>query len=390
MDFENFHCLGETSVEEFLADYWQKKPLLIRNAFPNIESPITAEELAGLACEQNVNSRIVIEKHAKKPWQLEFGPFDEERFSNLPESHWSLLVSDVEKHLPEAKSLVKPFRFIPDWRIDDLMISYAPSGGSVGAHTDAYDVFLLQLSGQRLWQISESFNDEILNDTDLCILKNFSAEQEWLLNPGDMLYLPPNVAHHGVAQPSSDTDDNQSHCMTASIGFRAPSLQTISSDYIQYLNENKPSSVRYQDINPTLPEHHAEISEETVTHFIHYIKQGLIIERDDVRRWLGQYCSDNKAFEENANEQTDYSYEQLANSAKHTVLQVSPFSHFLFNQTDMQTLLFVDGESFEVSNAFAKLICSDEIIEFQKLEKIMNDNEKSILLYLINNGSLAC
>ncbi len=178
MDIKKFrslygHCLGETSIEDFLKLYWQKKPLLIRNAFNDIKSPISAEELAGLACEDHVNARLVLAEDGDKPWQVEFGPFDESRFSTLPESNWSLLVSDVEKHLPETQALLKPFRFIPDWRIDDLMISYAPHGGSVGAHTDAYDVFLLQLSGQRLWQISENFSNEIIPDTDLCILQEF-------------------------------------------------------------------------------------------------------------------------------------------------------------------------------------------------------------------------
>ncbi|MBE9564808.1 MAG: cupin domain-containing protein, partial [Proteobacteria bacterium] len=162
------HCLGEISVDDFLKDYWQKKPLLIRNAFSDMRSLISADELAGLACEQHINSRIVLEKSGDRNWQVEHGPFDESRFSELPETHWSLLVSDVEKHVPETKSLLKAFRFIPDWRVDDLMVSYAPTGGSVGAHTDAYDVFLIQLSGQRLWKISEHYPEEILNDTDLC------------------------------------------------------------------------------------------------------------------------------------------------------------------------------------------------------------------------------
>ncbi len=162
---EDLPCLGETSIEDFLALYWQKKPLLIRNAFADLQSPITANELAGLACEDHVNARLVFAEGVDGPgsknkhWQVEFGPFDESRFSELPESNWSLLVSDVEKHLPETKTFLKKFHFIPDWRVDDLMISYAPPGGSVGPHTDAYDVFLIQLNGQRLWQIYENYNE---------------------------------------------------------------------------------------------------------------------------------------------------------------------------------------------------------------------------------------
>lgn len=388
MSSKKFSCLGETSVETFLEKYWQKKPLLIRNAFANMQSPITADELAGLACEEHVNARLVIEKHGDKSWQVEFGPFEEQRFSELPESHWSLLVSDVEKHLPETKSLVDAFRFIPDWRIDDLMVSYAPAGGSVGAHTDAYDVFLLQLSGQRLWKISEHFTDDILSDTDLCILKNFTAEQEWLLNPGDMLYLPPNIAHHGIAQSSKDAQGNEINCMTASIGFRAPSLKTITSDYMQYLNDNVHSASRYRDKKPVLPEHHAEISEETVTHFIDYLKQGLTIEREQVKRWLGQYCSDNKAFEDTTDSQPAINFDQLTSIASREILIQSPYSQFLFSHTAEQSLLFVDGCSYEVSKAFAELICDHRKIDFQQLNPIMTNTDQKVFLTLYNNSAI--
>ena len=195
--------LKSEDVEIFLADYWQKNPLFIRKAFNDIASPLTPDELAGLACEADVNARLVLEhanNTANEPsWSVEYGPFEEARFSSLPESNWSLLVSDVEKHIDAAADLIGKFRFIPDWRIDDLMISYAPVGGSVGPHSDAYDVFLLQLQGQRQWHINHDFDKTPLENTELSILKNFTSDQQWTLNPGDMLYLPPNVAHHGIA-----------------------------------------------------------------------------------------------------------------------------------------------------------------------------------------------
>jgi len=344
------HCLGEISSEVFLKDYWQKKPLLVKAAFAGLRSPISAEELAGLACEENVNSRLVLEKDGDRPWQLEFGPFDEDRFSQLPETHWSLLVSDVEKHLPETRFLLKAFRFIPDWRVDDLMISYAPEGGSVGAHTDAYDVFLIQLSGKRLWKIAEQFDEETLEDVDLCILKNFTAEKEWFLEAGDMLYLPPNVAHHGIAQK----DD--AACLTASVGFRAPSLKTITSDFVNYLNENTHDEERYHDDAATLPAHHAEISDQTVSRFIEYLKQGLSIEHAQVKDWLGRYSSDNKTYEDLLISQSVTDYEELCSIATQSTLQQSPYSHFLFSKTETSALLFVNGERYDVSQAFAESI----------------------------------
>ncbi len=380
------HCLGETSTDEFLSQYWQKKPLLVRNAFPGLQSPLSAEELAGLACEEHVNARIVLQQQDDKQWQVEFGPFDESRFSQLPETGWSLLVSDVDRHLPETQSLLKPFRFIPDWRIDDLMISYAPTGGSVGAHTDAYDVFLIQLSGQRLWKISENFTNETLNDTDLCILKSFTAEQEWVLNPGDMLYLPPNVAHHGIAR-QDDSGTNQ-HCMTASVGFRAPSLKTMTSDYVHFINEHSDSTARYRDRNPQVSAHHAEITEATVKHFIEELKQGLTLDKEHVKRWLGQYCSDNKAFEDFANEPGDIDFDELKEIAEQTGLSQSPYSNFLFSKSGSGALLFVDGDSFEVSHAFAALLCQENEINWQQLNSIMTSGDKDILLALFNDGSI--
>jgi len=383
------HCLGEISSEDFLNIYWQKKPLLIRNAFDNIEPPLSAEELAGLACEEHVNARLVLAENNGKPWQVEFGPFDESRFSTLPKSNWSLLVSDIEKHLPETQAILKPFRFIPDWRIDDLMISYAPDGGSVGAHTDAYDVFLLQLSGKRLWQISEKFSNDITPDTDLRILKNFDAEQEWLLNPGDMLYLPPNVAHYGVAQSNSDTE----HCMTASIGFRAPSLATVSSEYIHYLiaTDHGHKNTRYTDNIKTVQTHHAEITDQTVAEFMDFLKQGLHIEPEQVKRWLGHYCSDNKAFDDDiepiSNEQT-LNYDTLISLASKSSLVQSPYSHFLFSKHKKEAILFVNGEAYNVSQKLAELICDDAEIDIKKLQNTAIESDKSTVALLFNSGAL--
>ncbi len=378
----NNNIFNDLSVEDFLDQYWQKKPLLIRNAFPGIQSPLTAEELAGLACEEDVNARLVLEKDGDYPWQAECGPFEESRFAQLPDSHWSLLISDVEKYLPETKSLVKPFRFLPDWRLDDLMISYAPTGGSVGPHVDDYDVFLIQLSGLRLWKISENFPNETIDDVDLRILKDFTAEQEWLCKPGDLLYLPPNVAHHGIAQ------DHKENCMTASVGFRAPSLKTMTSDYVNFLNENAHSATRFIDNFPVKPEHHAEISEDTVSQFIDYLKQGLSLKPELVKQWLGQYRSDNKGFEDFCNEQDEVAYDELSAIATASGLIQSPFSKFLFSYSGETTLLFVNGDSYKVSKAFAEQLCEDDVIDFQQLQQGMTANDKQVLLTLYNDGAV--
>jgi 50S ribosomal protein L16 3-hydroxylase len=393
ISYPDDNCLGEIGIDDFLNQYWQKKPLLIRNAFPNMQSPLSADELAGLACEEHVNSRIVLagsdsSAEVSENWQVEFGPFDEARFASLPDTNWSLLVSDVERHIPETKSLLSSFRFIPDWRIDDLMISYAPAGGSVGAHTDAYDVFLIQLNGQRLWKISEHFDKETLSDIDLCILKNFDAEQEWTLNAGDMLYLPPNVAHHGIAQPSHDDQGDEIHCMTASVGFRAPSVSTITSDYIHFKNEARNDDSRYRDISPTKPDHHAEISDKTVDNFVDYLRNELTIDHDEVKQWLGKFCSDNKAFEELTEKQLNVDFAEICQIASQSELIQSPYSNFLFSHSATASHLFVDGNCYEVSQIFAVTLCEDSTINFKRLIETISTSEKIILTRLFNDGSI--
>src|SRR5690554_6799721 len=187
--------LGELSIAEFLQDYWQKKPLLIRNAWPGFKPLLSAEELAGLSLEEVIESRLV-QEHGETPWQVRSGPFTESDYQALPDSHWTLLVQAVDQWIPEAADLLEHFRFIPSWRIDDLMISYAVNGGSVGPHYDQYDVFLLQAEGQREWRIGQMCSEQsaIVKGPKIRLLEQFDQTDSFVLNPGDMLYLPPKLA----------------------------------------------------------------------------------------------------------------------------------------------------------------------------------------------------
>lgn len=233
------HLLGELTTEQFLKDYWQKKPVLIRNAWPGFQPLLSAEELAGLSLEDSIETRIVQEK-GETPWQVRTGPFTEADYQALPESHWTLLVQAVDQWIPEAANLLEHFRFIPSWRIDDLMISYATDQGGVGPHYDQYDVFLLQAEGQREWRIGQLCDEDeaVVQGPKIRLLENFKETERWVLNPGDMLYLPPRLAHWGIAQ---------GECMTYSIGFRAPSLAELTlatgNDLLASLGED----ARFQD-----------------------------------------------------------------------------------------------------------------------------------------------
>ena len=212
---------GEAGADEFLQEYWQQKPLLIRQALPGYISAISPDELAGLALEEEVESRLVV--GGGNNWSLRHGPFTEQDFLDLPQQDWTLLVQAVDLWVPQVQQLLELFAFLPLWRLDDVMVSFACPGGSVGPHFDQYDVFLLQVAGTRRWQIGGQCDGStpLKADCQIRMLESFSSREEWLLEPGDMLYLPPGIAHWGVAE---------SECLTYSIGFRSPNIADLLAD----------------------------------------------------------------------------------------------------------------------------------------------------------------
>ncbi len=373
---------GDISVEAFLQQYWQKKPLLIRNAFPGIQSPLTADELAGLACEDDANSRLVFEQHEQGHWYVLHGPLHEDDFSDLPEKNWTLLVTDVEKHVPEAQQLIDRFRFIPDWRIDDLMISYAPEGGSVGPHTDAYDVFLIQTHGQRRWMVNTDFDDTCLEGTELRILEHFTAAEDWVLNPGDMLYLPPNIAHYGIAL---------NECMTCSVGFRAPSISNMVSEYAENLAADIDQSLRYEDPDLACQHNPAEISADALGRIKTIIAKHLTVDDDSLMRWFGEFSSESRSgIHPQPPEKTMATYDELAASlATESIIARSPAAKFLFAGKDETALLFVDGTCYATSQVFAKTLTEHREIDVQQLMASVNGQaDQRALLELYNCGCL--
>ncbi len=279
--------LGGLSPAEFLNEYWQKKPLVIREALPGFTSPLAPEELAGLALEEGVTSRLILEQGGEYPWQLKEGPFDEDDFLGLPETHWTVLVQEVDRLIPEVGALLEHFRFIPRWRIDDIMASYAPTHGNVGAHIDNYDVFLLQGLGQREWQFGHTpVEDEtIVPDRDVRMLADFTPDETVVLEPGDMLYLPPRIAHHGIA-----LDDR---CMTYSVGFRAPSHQRLISDFVSDMLETVDPDARYSDPDLSPANHPGAIRPEARERVRSILRQ-LTPDDDVIDRWFGRYITEPK------------------------------------------------------------------------------------------------
>ncbi|MEO1750165.1 cupin domain-containing protein [Thiofaba sp. EF100] len=360
--------LGGMPVETFLRDYWQKKPLLIRQAFPGFLAPVTPEELAGLACEEGIHSRMVLEEGGSKPWELRYGPFSEEDFARLPERGWSILVSDVEKAVPELMAIIEPFRFIPDWRIDDLMMSYAPPGGSVGAHVDQYDVFLLQAWGRRRWMIESTPRDDenaYIDGLDLRILREFNPDQSWDLEPGDMLYLPPGIPHHGVAL---------SECMTWSIGFRAPAHADIVGAVAEALVDRIPPKLRYSDPDLAPQGNPGEISAAALTKLTRLVREALTPDDAALQRILGEWLTERNLnlgglFPDNEPLNLDELREMLEDGA---VLRRVPAARLAFITQPGKVLFFMDGECVELSESgrgMVEMLCREQHVDAEAAAK---------------------
>jgi len=337
---------GDLTVEEFLSDYWQQKPLLIRNAFPNFEPVITSDELAGLSLEQEVESRLIQFKPDRSEYQLDCGPLNEETFANLPESDWTLLVQAVDHYSPEAKALLNAFNFIPNWRIDDLMISYATPGGGVGPHYDNYDVFLIQAEGTRRWELGgiESSQSPRLADAPVMILSEFKSQESFDLEPGDMLYLPPQVAHNGVAT-SED-------CVTYSAGFRAPSDAEILRTVSDHIGESLTSEERFSDAKRSVCLSPGEIDQASIDQITKRLTE-LLTNRDQLETALGSLFSEPK-YPDQAESLDPEGYQDWIQDAEEFGIEIAPNNR----------LLYLEGEQF-------KLFCNGERLTIDESEKAL-------------------
>lgn len=332
--------LGGLSATRFLSQFWQKKPLLVRNAIPDFKGVVQAPELLALSLRDDVEARLVCRRRGA--WHMRQGPFSRTQLARLPKSGWTLLVQGLNLELPEADALLRRFRFLPYARLDDVMVSYAVRGGGVGPHFDSYDVFLLQGPGRRRWSVGRQRDRRLDPGAPLKILRDFRPEKEWLLEPGDMLYLPPGWAHEGVALEPG---------FTYSIGFRAPSHQEVAREFLAFLQERVAFDGLYAHRGAGPARRAAEIPKRMVQQAA--VVAGKIRWRTrDVARFLGEYLSAPKPQIVFSRPRSPRSPASFAEGCRTRGLRLDLRTRMLFRERDF----FVNGERVEPAGRLRRVL----------------------------------
>lgn len=374
--------LGSMSDAHFLRRYWQREPLLVRGALQHVADLVDGDELAGLACEDAVDARLVIHDAGRDAWQCEDGPFDAHRFATLPARGWTLLVQAVDQHMPGVAALLERFAFLPRWRLDDVMVSYASDGGGVGPHFDHYDVFLIQARGARRWQIGQrcDAHSALRDHPRLKLLADFTPGVEHELHAGDMLYLPPGIAHQGTALGDE--------CITCSVGFRAPAHAELLQGAAAQLAAKLPEDARYRDSAPAIDADPYCIN-ETALRRLRAVWDALAPEHIDAALAHAFGCQlTEPRHPERIGEHTASTPERTTRrlSGRGSVrLAHDPASRFAYAPCGERALLFVDGEAYHTSAALARGVCHARIA----LRELRDEHDRALLLELLAQGSLS-
>lgn len=366
--------LGGLSPERFMKTHWQKKPLLVRQAIPNFKPLLSRAGLFELVASQDVHSRLVIQdKKLSSGWRLRQGPFERRSLPALKQAGWTLLVQSVDLHDSAVHCLMNQFRFVPDARLDDLMISYATDQGGVGPHFDSYDVFLLQAHGSRRWRIGRGKDLSLQADVPLKILANFEPEQEFVLEPGDMLYLPPRYAHDGIAM---------GECMTYSIGFRSPRANELVGELLQRLAQESDDSegdTLYRDPNQPAQTQPACIPTE-LTSFAMDALSEMLNDKALLAKCLGEHLTEPKPsvwFE--------------ASDAAGQPIDLKGQACRLDRRTRMmydQSFIYINGESYRVKGRDAQLVrhLADQRVLSGRDMARLSDNAREQLAQWLDSG----
>lgn len=367
----------------FLRDHWQRQPLLVRNPWQGWANPLDPDDLAGLACDSDVESRLI--EGTAPALRLEHGPLDPGRFATLGKHPWTLLVQAVDHHVPQVAALIAPFRFLPNWRIDDIMVSYAVDGGGVGPHFDQYDVFLIQGAGRRRWRIGARCDatTALAPHDDLRLLASFDPVAEWVLEPGDMLYVPPGVAHDGVAVGDG--------CMTYSVGFRAPSKADLVETWSDHLLATLDPDDRYGDGGRLAPQDNpGEILPAALDRLQAMLLEA-VADRAGFARLFGVHATTPRYPEVDWRPDRPLTLKRLRHAAaRGAALERNPAARFAFIAGNGDAVeLFVNGEAIGCAGdtaAFARQVCAGPAIA---IDPHWPDAVFALALDLCNRGMLA-
>lgn len=366
------------SQNEFLTEYWQKKPVVIKQGFKNFIDPISPDEFAGLAMEETVESRLVYKKGEE--WQAEFGPF--EQYEHLGDSDWSLVIQALDNFSEEAAEIIEPFRFIPHWRLDDLMASFATAGGGVGPHVDNYDVFICQGSGKRHWRVGDnSKQNEVIAHEALLHVEPFEAIIDVVLEPGDILYIPPGFPHEGIALEPS---------MSFSVGFRANSTVSLLSALADHLIDNELGTELLEDADRQAITHSGEITNNDYNS----IKSQLtnLLENEQVfKRFVGTFLTNAKHELDLMPSEEPFARDEVSQLLTiHGIKRLGGLRAFYFEDTINDGVCYINGEQKNFSSDIApviKLLCDQCIVTPDELAPWC-DNEQflSLMIELLDQG----
>lgn len=372
-------------ITRFLTEHWQKSPVIVRGGVADWKLPIDVEGLFGLAAEADVASRLIRLPGVDRGWDLRTGPFLKEELCQLPDSGWTLLVQEIDRRVDGFRNLLERFRFIPNWRIDDVMLSYATPGAGVGAHIDRYDVFLVQAEGRRRWRIGDSPLTEALlrSDTAVPILKEFKHCDELLLEPGDMLYLPPRFAHEGVALDAG---------FTCSIGFRAPDPRELCAGFLRQLAPDAFEKIRYTDPDLQASNHVGEIPDAARSRLREAARE--LYDEGTFDLWLGRFVTTPQRKDRPGRRAVPMPPEEIESTLRGGGrLQRSAPSHFAWHRDSVGKVhLFVGGEHYPMgrrAEATAEKICGRELLDLKALEPLLQRARMvGILMDLVARGYL--
>ena len=359
----------------FLAQHWQSQPLLIRNAIRDFKPPVSSDELAGLALEEQVESRLI--EHHGNAWHVHHGPFQPCDFDR--DHPWTLLVQAVDHYLPAVAELRKLIDFIPQWRVDDIMVSYAAEGGSVGPHYDNYDVFLLQGSGERLWKLGQFCDGStaLLPHDQLRILDTFETTEEHLLRCGDILYVPPGMAHWGIAQ---------TECTTFSIGFRAPRISDMVSRWADQLLEKLEPDTFYRDAKRAPMSRAGEIHQRDLDRALVQLREAL--EQADGSKWFGELVTEPHYTLLQDEDNLAQSLAVLTGDPK--TAELAPAAKLAWQQDATSIIVFANGECREFGESILPsllILCENWCLTAPQMKTALADVSTAALLdYLAESG----